>query len=150
MFDCIRIPRPVPLRVNPRSRLRFFSSRVPAGFPSPADDHLDGQIDLNKILVENEPATFLTRASGDSMEGAGIYDDDLLIVNRALTAADGSIIVAEILGEFTLKRLRIIAGKPWLYPENARYQPMQVTADMGFTVWGVVKHTIRIHGHGRP
>ena len=78
-------------------RVPCFSSPVPAGFPSPADDHLDGHIDLIKLLIENEPATFLTRASGDSMEGAGIYDGDLLIVNRALEVIDGCLVVAVIL-----------------------------------------------------
>jgi DNA polymerase V len=129
--------------------LRQPRSHSATGFPSPADDHLDGHIDLNRILIENEPATFITRASGDSMQGVGIFDGDLLIVNRALTAGDGSLVVAEVLGELTLKRLRIIAGKPWLYPENIRYQPTEITREMNFSVWGVVKHTIRTHSSGK-
>ena len=147
MFDRIDIFPLMSVRATGSLTLPFFSSYVPAGFPSPADDHLDGHIDLNKILVENEPATFLVSASGDSMEGAGIYNGDLLIVNRAVTPGDGCLVIAEIFGEFTLKRLRIIAGNPWLYPENTRYQPIKVTTEMGFTVWGVVKHTIRVHNH---
>jgi DNA polymerase V len=123
----------------------FFEGGIQAGFPSPADDHLDGKIDLLALLFENEPATFVARASGDSMVGAGIFHGDLLIINRALTARDGSIVVAELQGEFTLKRLRYHAGKPWLCPENVKYRPLRVTEEMSFMVWGVVKHSIRVH-----
>jgi DNA polymerase V len=127
--------------------LPFFSSRVPAGFPSPADDHLDGRIDLAAFLIENEPATFLVRACGDSMIGAGIFNNDLLVVDRSAQAVDGSIVVAEVAGEFTLKRLRLIAGIPWLHAENPNYPPQRVTEETGFVVWGVVKHSVRTHGH---
>jgi DNA polymerase V len=123
----------------------FFDEGIQAGFPSPADDYLDGSIDLRALLFEDEPATFVARASGDSMEGAGIFHGDLLIINRALTARDGSIVVAELQGEFTLKRLRYRAGRPWLQPENAKYRPIRITEEMSFMVWGVVKHSIRIH-----
>lgn len=126
-------------------QIPLFHAKVAAGFPSPADDYSSVGIDLNAILIENEPATFVTQASGDSMEGIGIFDGDLVIVNRSLTARNGSLIVAEVLGDFTLKRLRILEGKPWLYPENKCYSPMKITPAMNFTVWGVVKHTIRIH-----
>ncbi len=139
------IIRPRELQARPAKRVRLALAPVQAGFPSPADDHLDGHIDLNELLIENEPATFITRAAGDSMEGAGIFDGDLIIVNRALRPVNGSLIVAELNGEFTLKRLRIIAGQPWLYAENAHYKPIRVTTELN--VWGVVKHTIRIHGH---
>ena len=121
-----RVPQLQDVRRSPLY-LPFFSSRVSAGFPSPADDHLDGRIDLAAFLIENEPATFLVRACGDSMIGAGIFNNDLLVVDRSAQAVDGSIVVAEVAGEFTLKRLRLIAGIPWLHAENSNYPPQRVT-----------------------
>jgi DNA polymerase V len=84
----------------------LVSSKVCAGFPSPADDHIEGVFDLNELLIKNPPATFMVRVAGESMREAHIYPGDLLVVDRSKEARDGSIIVACLDGEFTVKRLR--------------------------------------------
>lgn len=122
--------------------LSLFLSPVAAGFPSPADDFLDQQLDLNEYLVEHPSATFFVRVKGDSMMGAGISTGDILIVDRAKEPKDKSVVVALVNGEFTVKRLSKTLGKLSLLPENPRYCPIIVTADMDFEIWGVVRHVI--------
>lgn len=122
--------------------LPLFGCPVPAGFPSPADDHLDAPFDLTRYLFRHPASTFLARVSGDSMTGAGIHPGDLVAVDRALRAGDGSIVVAVVEGEHTIKRLQLRAGEPWLVAENARYPPLAVDREAGLTVWGVVTHVI--------
>ena len=122
--------------------LPLFGCPVPAGFPSPADDHLDAPFDLTRYLFRHPASTFLARVSGDSMTGAGIHPGDLVAVDRALRAGDGSIVVAVVEGEHTIKRLQLRAGEPWLVAENARYPPLAVDREVGLTVWGVVTHVI--------
>ena len=124
----------------------MFGCPVPAGFPSPADDHFDGPFDLTKHLFRHPASTFLARVSGDSMIGAGIHPGDLVAVDRALRARHGSIVVAVVEGEQTLKRLQLRAGEPWLVAENARYPPLAVSRDTGLVVWGVVTHVIHALG----
>jgi DNA polymerase V len=126
--------------------LPLFGCPVPAGFPSPADEHLDGPFDLTKHLFRHPASTFLARVSGDSMIGAGIHPGDLVAVDRALQARHGSIVVAVVEGEQTLKRLQLRAGEPWLVAENARYPPLPINRDTGLTVWGVVTHVIHSLG----
>ena len=128
--------------------LPLFGCPVPAGFPSPADDHLDAPFDLTKHLVRHPASTFLARVSGDSMTGAGIYPGDLVAVDRALQARHGSIVVAVVEGEHTIKRLQLRAGQPWLVAENARYPPVPVGLEAGLLVWGVVTHVIHSLGSG--
>ena len=89
-----------------RLALPLFSSTIAAGFPSPADDYLERDLDLNEYFVKHETATYYLRVSGDSMENAGIRHNDLLVVDKSLEARDGSIVVAVIDGELTVKRLR--------------------------------------------
>ena len=127
--------------------LPLFSCPVPAGFPSPADDQLDAPFDLTQLLFRNPASTFLARVSGDSMTGAGIHPGDLVAVDRALRPGHGSIVVAVVEGEHTLKRLQLRAGQPWLVAENARYPPLAVSRDMGLVVWGVVTHVIHSLGN---
>lgn len=147
----------IPLKLAPQESFAFYradtSSRkliplyaggIPAGFPSPADDYLEGLLDLNEHLISNQAATFFVRCDGDSMIEAGIHPGDILVINRSLEAKDKDIVVATISGEFTLKRLRYINGKPWLYPENKNYMPIPILSDE-FQVWGVVEHSIRNH-----
>jgi len=121
-------------------------SRVPAGFPSPADDYLEGALDLNQHLIKHKAATFFVRVQGDSMTGAGIQDGDLLIVDRAIEPKDKSVAIAVINGEFTVKRIRKSKGRVWLIPENAEYPPLEVTEGSELEIWGVVTHVIHAMG----
>ena len=93
-------------------RIPLFLTGVPAGFPSPADDYIDCHLDLHEHLIEHPAATFYVRASGNSMVQAGIHDGDLLIVDRAVEPHDGHIVIAVVLGELTVKRLRQRQGRP--------------------------------------
>ncbi|WP_314212325.1 translesion error-prone DNA polymerase V autoproteolytic subunit [Pseudarthrobacter equi] len=110
---------------------------VAAGFPSPAQDYFDGRIDLNAHLIKDITSTFVVRVTGNSMEGAGISDGDELIVNRALEPKDGSVVIAVLDGELTVKRLRIAATGIVLQAENPRYQDIKVSALSELTIWGV-------------
>ncbi|TLM88159.1 LexA family transcriptional regulator [Pseudarthrobacter sp. NamE5] len=110
---------------------------VAAGFPSPAQDYFDGRIDLNAHLIKDITSTFVVRVTGDSMEGAGISDGDELIVNRALEPKDGSVVIAVLDGELTVKRLRITAAGVVLQAENPKYPDIRVSALSDLTVWGV-------------
>src|SRR5258708_5295617 len=96
-----------------------------AGFPSPAEDHLDQNLDLNQHLIKHPEATYLVKVRGDSMTGAGIGSDDILIVDRAIEAADNRVIIACINGELFVKRIRTIEGKLFLWPENEKYKPIE-------------------------
>lgn len=110
---------------------------VPAGFPSPSQDYSDTKIDLTQMLIRNELSTFIVRVSGDSMEGAGIYDGDELIVDRALEPVDGHVVIAVIDGEMTVKRLRITATGVVLQAENAQYPDVTVDELSELLIWGV-------------
>ena len=114
-----------------------------AGFPSPAQDYVEGGIDLNRELVNNPAATFFGRVSGDSMTGAGIDDGDLIVIDKSLEASEGDIAVCFLDGEFTLKRIHIEKDVLWLMPENPKYRKIRVTADQHFMVWGVVTYSIK-------
>lgn len=123
-------------------QLPLYGTKVPAGFPSPADDHIEGKIDLNQYLISHPAATFLVRASGDSMINAGIHDGDVLIVDRSLEPVDGKVVIAAVAGELTVKRLRLTAGKFLLVPENPKYKPLEVNPELGIHIWGVVTKVI--------
>lgn len=128
-----------------RCDLPLFSNKVQAGTPSPTEDFLEGRLDLNEHLIKNPPATFFVRVTGDSMINAGIFPDDILIVDRALEAKSGKVIIAVLNGELTVKRLKIDSAHPsriFLMPENSRYGPISVTEEMDFHVWGVVTNVI--------
>ncbi len=120
----------------------FFMFPVEAGFPSPAEDYVEGHLDLNKHLIKHPAATFFVRVSGNSMINAGIYPGDILIVDRSLEATDKKIIIAVLEGELTVKRLRYKNGLCFLEPENNTYKPIQINEDMAFEVWGVVTNVI--------
>ena len=122
-------------------KLPLFSSRVSAGFPSPADDYLESTLDLNTHLIKHPAATFFVRAEGDSMIGRGIYSGDLLIVDRSIKPQNGQVIIAAIHGELTCKQLDM--QRRQLVPANRRYAPIPITQDCGFTVEGVVTASIR-------
>lgn len=120
----------------------FFLSAVEAGFPSPAEDYIEGNLDLNKHLIKHPAATFFVRVSGDSMINAGIYPGDILIIDRSLEATDKKIVIAVIDGELTVKRLRYKDKLVFLEPENDVYRPIEITKEMFFEVWGVVTNVI--------
>lgn len=123
--------------------LPLYGARIAAGFPSPADDDIEASIDLNQHLVSHPAATFFVRVQGDSMVGAGIHNGDLLVVDRALEAKSGSIVVAVVDGELTVKRLKITGERVWLMPENPAYPPLEIRDGMALHLWGVVAHAVR-------
>ena len=120
----------------------LFLVPVSAGFPSPADDYLEDQLDLNQHLIKHEAATFFVKVRGDSMIGAGIHSGDLLIVDRALEPVDRSVVIAVVNGELTVKRMCRRNGQLMLVPDNGDYEPLQITECTDFEVWGVVTHVI--------
>ena len=122
---------------------KLFLSSVQAGFPSPADEYLEGTLDLNRLLIRHPAATFFVRVEGDSMEGAGIFSGDILVIDRALEAANGKIVVAVVRGEFTVKRLLKKGDNLFLVAENKNYPPLKITEELDFQVWGVVAWVIR-------
>ena len=130
------------LRATPFPRLRvplpLFAVEVRAGFPSPADDHLEGQFDLNELFIANPPATFMVRVAGESMKEVNICDGDLLIVDRSIQAHDGHIVVACLDGEFTVKRLCRAGGRVSLQPANPAFPRLEISPEREFQVWGVV------------
>ncbi len=122
--------------------LPLFLESVSAGFPSPADDYLENKLDLNEYLIHNPTATFFVRVTGDSMLDAGIHSSDILVVDRSLPAKDGSIVIAIINGEMTVKRLQKMKNKLYLLPDNRNYEPIEITSEMDFNIWGVVTNVI--------
>lgn len=117
--------------------------KVSAGFPSPAENYMDASLDLNKELVQHPSATFFVKVEGDSMQGAGIINGDVLIVDRSLEAQSQQIVVAVLNGEFTVKRFFKEGNKISLRAENENYPPIEIEEGMEFMIWGVV--TAAIH-----
>ena len=117
-------------------------SSVSAGFPSPASDYMEEKIDLNEKLIRHPSATFLFRVEGESMIGAFIPDNALLIVDRSERAQNDSIVVAVVDGEFTVKRLVLEFARRYLAPENPKYKSIYITEDMQCNIWGVVTYII--------
>lgn len=124
-------------------RLPLISGGISAGFPSPAQDFIEQTIDLNRELIRHPSSTFFGRVRGNSMEDAGIADGDLLIIDKSLPPENGKIAVCFIDGEFTVKRIRIEHDQCWLMPANSDYQPIRVTSDNHFLVWGIVTYVIK-------
>ena len=120
------------------SSFPLFLSSVPAGFPSMAEDYVERALNLNELLIQHPAATFFVRASGTSMINAGISSGDILIVDRALTPTQNKIVIARIDGELTIKRFSQEKGSIVLYPDNPEFEPLVITPDMDFEVWGVV------------
>ena len=116
---------------------------VRAGFPSPAADFIDVSIDLNKHLIKHPSAPFYARAKGDSMKDAGIFDGDLLIVDKSIDPADGKIAICYVNGEFTVKRIKKDKDEVWLIPANTAYQPIKMEEGSSLTIWGIVTHVIK-------
>ena len=122
--------------------VQFFDGSVQAGFPSPAEDHMDLDLDLSSYLIKHPSATFCVRVEGDSMIGAGIQSGDVILIDRSLTPDRGSIVLAVIDGEFTVKRVDVVNDKLYLIPENPSLKPMEVAEESNFQVWGVVTFVI--------
>ena len=131
-----------PVRKPGRCALTFYATRAAAGFPSPADDYIECNLDLNEHLIANPPATFFVRVSGNSMIGAGIHDGDLLVVDRSVEPRSGSIVLAVVHREITVKRIQRRGGRMFLAPENTAYKPMEIGRDTGLQIWGVCRHVI--------
>lgn len=122
--------------------LPFFGESVAAGFPSPAEGDLRGCLDLNQLCITNPTATYFVRARGDSMIDAGIYDGDILVVDRSVEARSGSIIIAAIGGEFTVKILDRHGKHVRLLPANPGFQPITITPDLQAEMFGVVTYVV--------
>lgn len=114
--------------------LHLYLVAISAGFPSAADDYIEGKLDLNRHLIKHPAATFFVRVTGDSMIGAGIHLGNLLVIDRASEAKSGRIIIAVTDGDLTVKRIRQYQGKLYLMPENSSYPPLEITGAMEFQV----------------
>lgn len=123
--------------------LPLYSSRVSAGFPSPADDHLEDKLDLNEHIIQNPISTFFVEVAGESMLDAGIHPKDILVVDKSIPPRDGKIAIVFLNGEFTVKRLSFKNNQlSALLPENEAYSPIPVSAEDDVQIWGVVTHVI--------
>ena len=142
--------------LTPKNTLEFYTpdetqsleitlaqTGISAGFPSPADDFKEFKISLDRTLVKNKEATFYAKVSGQSMIGAGLDDGDLLVVDKSLNPENNKIAVCFIDGEFTVKRLKVTTEGIYLQPENPAYNPILVTDENNFHVWGIVTHVIK-------
>jgi len=125
--------------------LPLVEGGISAGFPSPAQDYIDLKIDLNKELIANPSSTFYGRVKGSSMKDAGILDGDILVIDKSLQPQDGDTAVCFVDGEFTLKYIKIEADAVYLIPANNKFQPIKVTEDNNFCIWGVVTYSIKSH-----
>jgi len=123
-------------------KLPIFATKISAGFPSPADDYMEGKLDLNKYLIKHPAASFFIRVIGDSMINAGIFDGDLLIVDRSLEALSGKIVIAVIDGDLTVKRLLKKQNKIYLAAENPNYSDIEIKDESSLHIWGVVTNVI--------
>ena len=131
------------LKISKSCSLPLALCRVEAGFPSPADDYMEGSLDLNDHIIKHPSATYFVKASGDSMIGAGIFNGDLLIVDRSLEASSGKVVIAEVDGQLTVKRLlKLSDGVFSLQSENSSYPPRELQEGNEVVVWGVVTHVI--------
>ena len=124
-------------------KLPFIKEGVSAGFPSPATDFMENNIDLNKELSKNPLATFYIKVKGNSMVNAGINNKDILVVDRSLEPQNNKIAVCFIDGEFTVKRIKVEKDGLYLMPENKNYQPIKVTEENNLIVWGIVTYVIK-------
>jgi len=133
---------PIPFEARGRLRIPLVAAKVQAGFPSPADDHMERSLDLNEHLVANPASTFFVRVQGDSMRDAGIFGGDILVVDRSVEPKDRQIVVAMLDGDFTVKRLRKRGDKVFLEAENNAYPPIEVTENQELVIWGAVAYVI--------
>ena len=133
---------PTPFEANTSLAIPLAAASVQAGFPSPAEDHVERSLDLNEHLIRNPAATFFVTVRGESMRDAGIASGDLLVVDRSVRAADRRVVVAMLDGDFTVKRFRQQAGRVWLEAANDAFPPVELGEDRDLVIWGVVTYVI--------
>jgi DNA polymerase V len=121
----------------------YISSGIKAGFPSPAADFDGSRISIDQIVVKNATATFYAKANGNSMIGAGIDDGDVLVIDKSIEPQDGKIAVCFIDGEFTVKRIKVQENSLLLLPENKLFEPIEVTQENDFIIWGIVTYVVK-------
>ena len=121
----------------------FVEQGVSAGFPSPADDFKEVRISLDKELINNKESTFYARASGNSMEGAGIFDGDLLIIDRSIEPENNKIAICFLDGEFTVKRIIKKGDNLYLKPENKNFDKILIKEENELIIWGIVTYVIK-------
>lgn len=124
------------------ANIPLFSEAVSAGFPSPAEDYIEQSLDLNELCIKRPAATFFVRVQGDSMIDAGIYSDDMLVIDRSIPATHGDIVIAGLYGEFTVKELQL-RPRACLMPKNKAYSPIDIPEGSELDIFGVVTHVIR-------
>lgn len=142
MTDINNVSYPLPAVNRWSCPLLLVAWRIPAGFPSPAEDYIEGEIDLNEQLIQHPHATFLMKVSGDSMVGAGIMPGSTLVVDRSIEPRHGSVVIAVIDGQLTVKRLYNKSGVVQLLPENTSYRPINISKEQDLVIWGVVTNVI--------
>jgi DNA polymerase V len=120
----------------------LFMVSVSAGLPTPAEDYIEGRLDLNRHLIKHPAATFFVRVAGDSMIDAGIHPGDILVVDRSVEPQDGRVVIAIVDGELTVKRIARRGDALLLLPDNPAYQPLEIKPETEFEVWGVVTSVI--------
>jgi DNA polymerase V len=123
--------------------LPYVESGIKAGFPSPAADFDEAKISLDKSLVKNPDTTFYAKANGQSMKGAGIENGDIMIIDRSLEPRNNKIAVCLIDGDFTVKRIKMTKSELFLIPENSDFQPIKITEENQFVIWGIVTYVIK-------
>lgn len=124
-------------------QIPLYSSRVAAGMPSPAEDHVEETLDLNDYMVRRPDSTYMLRVEGESMKDAGILPNDILVVDRSLTPVHNKIVIAAIDGELTVKRLFHRGGLIKLLPENPAYPEIEIESEADLVIWGVVIGSFR-------
>lgn len=134
----ISLPSAMPSYIE----IPLFSGKVAAGFPSPADDYIEKTLDLNDLLIQKPAATFFVRAEGESMLGAGIHPNDILVVDRSIDPVVGKVVICALNGELTVKRLKSIGSKIILGAENPAYSDITVQEEVDLVIWGVVTNVI--------
>ena len=126
-----------------QKHLILANEAISAGFPSPAEDFKELKISIDQEVVKNESATFFARVDGESMQGAGLDDGDLLVIDRSEEPENGKIAVCFIDGEFTVKRLKVKDNCIYLMPENSKYKPLKVTSENQLIIWGIVTYVVK-------
>lgn len=140
----VRVTTVAPAVVKDSLSSPLYSAQPAAGFPAPGDDLVEEPLDLNDLLVENPTATFYVRVAGDSMEGARIFDGDVLVVDRSIEPTPGHIVVAAVYGELVVKRLKKTVAGLSLVSENEGYEPISIDDSEGCFIWGVVIGSARV------
>ncbi len=132
-----------PVSIDSILEIPVVSTAISAGFPSPALDFIDLSIDMNKHLIKRPSSTFYGRVKGQSMKDVGITDGDLLVIDKSITPKNDQIAVCYVDGEFTIKKIKLEQDVCWLIPANDAYQPIRVTSQNDFLIWGIVTHVIK-------